>query len=317
MSEPASGLPARPSLEQLRKQAKERLSTLRTGGDPSAKLADAQFLVAREYGFESWPKLVQHVSAADPRASEPRIVAPVSRYLGAGDIDRAVEFWRDVLGFQVRGSAADNSSFDLTSGRARIRFGVHDWSPDFSGEGRRPGSAIVFFETDNVEAMHAAIRRRGGEPTELEKVNWIKMRVFQVHDPDGHIIWFGQSYHAESPARPRLMMRKVMPELPLDDVPAGVRHYRDVLGFVVNYEQHDIGVLDRDEVRILLVARTPHHSGIGSAYFYVRDVDALYSELLQKGADVQAEPISQSWGLREFSVLDVERNRLTFGETFE
>lgn len=43
----------------------------------------------------------------------------------------------------------------------------------------------------------------------------------------------------------------------MDDVPAAVRHYRDVLGFSANYEQHDIGVLDRDEVRLLLVQRTP------------------------------------------------------------
>jgi hypothetical protein len=59
------------------------------------------------------------------------------------------------------------------------------------------------------------------------------------------------------------------------------------------------------------------HNGIGSAYFYVRDVDAPYSELVGTGADVQGEPVSQPWGLREFSVLDVERNRLTLGQTFE
>jgi catechol 2,3-dioxygenase-like lactoylglutathione lyase family enzyme len=141
--------------------------------------------------------------------------------------------------------------------------------------------------------------------------------MFQLQDPDGHVIWFGQSYHAESPARSRSMMTAIMPELPMDDVPAGVRYYRDVLGFSVNYEQHNIGVLDRDAIRLLLIARTLKHTGIGSAYFYVRDVDRLYSELLEKGADVQDEPVSQPWGLREFSVLDIERNRLTFGQTFE
>ena len=113
------------------------------------------------------------------------------------------------------------------------------------------------------------------------------------------------------------MMQSIMPELPLDDVPAGVRHYRDVLGFQVNYEQEDIGVLDRDEARLVLIARTPRHTGIGSAYLYVRDADALHAELLMKGADVQSEPVSQPWGLREFSVLDPEGNRLTFGRPFE
>jgi hypothetical protein len=70
-------LPERPSLEQLRKQAKELLQQLRSG-DPSGTarlrkfktaladpiLADAQFVLAREYGFESWPKLVHQIQAS-------------------------------------------------------------------------------------------------------------------------------------------------------------------------------------------------------------------------------------------------------------
>src|SRR5262245_49352639 len=55
-------LPARPSLEQLRKQAKEKLKDLREDG-AAATLSDAQFAIAREYGFESWPKLVHHVES--------------------------------------------------------------------------------------------------------------------------------------------------------------------------------------------------------------------------------------------------------------
>jgi hypothetical protein len=56
MSVPSRRLPERPSLEQLRKQAKEHLATLRAA-DPSVNLAAAQHALAREYGFESWPKL--------------------------------------------------------------------------------------------------------------------------------------------------------------------------------------------------------------------------------------------------------------------
>ena len=71
-----SSLPARPSLEQLRKQAKDLTRDYRAGdsaalarlrahksnisettGQHPATLADAQHSLAREYGFESWPKL--------------------------------------------------------------------------------------------------------------------------------------------------------------------------------------------------------------------------------------------------------------------
>src|SRR2546423_13019010 len=71
-------LPARPSLEQLRKQAKELLRALRAG-DPTARsrfaaanrdigshqiqLAEAQFVIARELGFASWARLKHHIAS--------------------------------------------------------------------------------------------------------------------------------------------------------------------------------------------------------------------------------------------------------------
>ena len=62
MSDPIQRLPARPSLEQLRKQAKE---SSRSAGIP---LHQAQLDLALRYGFESWPKLVHHVAAIDATA---------------------------------------------------------------------------------------------------------------------------------------------------------------------------------------------------------------------------------------------------------
>jgi hypothetical protein len=54
-------LPPRPSLEFERKRAKKLLRELRRG-DPGARvtLADAQFTIARGYGFASWPRLVEY-----------------------------------------------------------------------------------------------------------------------------------------------------------------------------------------------------------------------------------------------------------------
>jgi ankyrin repeat protein len=62
---PAAGslsLPDAASLEWLRKQAKRRLSELRKLS-PEAKLADAQFDLARQYGFSSWRALKTHVDS--------------------------------------------------------------------------------------------------------------------------------------------------------------------------------------------------------------------------------------------------------------
>ena len=110
------------------------------------------------------------------------------------------------------------------------------------------------------------------------------------------------------------MLTKIMPEMPTDDVAASLAYYRDVLGFSVNYEQADIAVMDRDAVRVLLIARTERHAGITSAYVYVRDADGLHAELSAKGARVLGEPESHPWGLRDFRVLDPDDNQITFGQ---
>ena len=55
-----SSLPDAPDLDWLRKQAKRRLAELRKA-TPATKLADAQFDLARQYGFPSWRALKAHV----------------------------------------------------------------------------------------------------------------------------------------------------------------------------------------------------------------------------------------------------------------
>jgi hypothetical protein len=98
---PESALPERPSLEQLRKQAKELLQQLRTGNGSAAArlgklkddvsdpiLADAQLVVARELGFESWPKLVHHLQTSDVRAHQ-RIAEDMLAVYNSGDSEAA------------------------------------------------------------------------------------------------------------------------------------------------------------------------------------------------------------------------------------
>src|SRR5438046_2159325 len=76
-------LPASPSLEQLQKQAKELLRQYRannvaaierfrnSGRSRQIALADAQFVLAREYGFESWAKLRHHVAVSQASGLAP------------------------------------------------------------------------------------------------------------------------------------------------------------------------------------------------------------------------------------------------------
>jgi ankyrin repeat protein len=82
---PVGPLPENPSLENLRKQAKGLLDAARRG-EPEAlarvrefhprppepfALHDAQLVVARSFGFASWPRLVHHLERVEPFAWDP------------------------------------------------------------------------------------------------------------------------------------------------------------------------------------------------------------------------------------------------------
>jgi len=54
-------LPPLPHSNHLRKQAKARLAAMKAKM-PSARLADAQLILAREYGFPNWAALLAEVS---------------------------------------------------------------------------------------------------------------------------------------------------------------------------------------------------------------------------------------------------------------
>ena len=89
----AQDLPASPDPEQQRKRAKDLLKALRAGAAEAiarfryshprlahrpdaelaaaAKLSDAQWVVAREYGFASWPRLQAHLAGEAPEIARP------------------------------------------------------------------------------------------------------------------------------------------------------------------------------------------------------------------------------------------------------
>lgn len=70
----SSTIDGRLNLEQQRKRAKELLAHLKAQ-DPNATLSQAQWQVAKQLGFSSWPKLKAHVDAIDFAARHPDFLA--------------------------------------------------------------------------------------------------------------------------------------------------------------------------------------------------------------------------------------------------
>jgi len=73
--------------DQLREAVERRLKKLKGASRTASAmtLADAQFLIARSYAFESWPKLKKQVEANARRPSSADFVEALER----GDVDRA------------------------------------------------------------------------------------------------------------------------------------------------------------------------------------------------------------------------------------
>jgi catechol 2,3-dioxygenase-like lactoylglutathione lyase family enzyme len=284
------------------------LGILRASAEPAAATLISRG-ITYDHAASQW-------STEENRASQgaPVITNPVVRTIGSSNIERTTAFYRDVLGFQIVKLGNDIMAI---SGPAQIVFGAADFAPGEWDHPRPIGSAMIFFQTSNLDAMRAAILERGGEPSQIEKVNWIKQRVFSVLDPDGHTLWFAESYDSPDAVHASPMLQQALPELPFTNIPAAVDYYRDVLGFKINYQQDDLGVMDRDQITILLIQRSEKHTGIGSFEVYIENADRLYAELRDRGANLQGEPVSHPWGLRDFRVLDLEGNRITFAQRFE
>src|SRR4051812_12476082 len=83
-------LPERPNLDQLKTQAKDLLKQIRAAASEALArvpqneltgfaLADAQRIIAREYGFPSWAKFKQHVETRNPTAAGRALVQAAMR----------------------------------------------------------------------------------------------------------------------------------------------------------------------------------------------------------------------------------------------
>jgi ankyrin repeat protein len=107
---PERELPARPNLEQYKKQAKDLVKDcglgaaeawarvrkhhprfIQSGEESSAPriaLTDAQLVIAREHGFESWPRFAAHIATANLERSVASLDDPVAAFIRAACVPR-------------------------------------------------------------------------------------------------------------------------------------------------------------------------------------------------------------------------------------
>jgi catechol 2,3-dioxygenase-like lactoylglutathione lyase family enzyme len=99
------------------------------------------------------------------------------------------------------------------------------------------------------------------------------------------------------------------------DVSAAVDFYTTRLGFRPGFTWGDpptIAGVNLDRVQIFLERGDNGVAG-GAVYFVVGDADALHDFQRERGATIVEPPGDRPYSLRDYSVRDLDGNRLTFG----
>jgi len=110
------------------------------------------------------------------------------------------------------------------------------------------------------------------------------------------------------------------------DVHASAAHFRDAMGFSCGKIWGDppsFAILTRDAMDVMIKQVDDHRRivpiwtvspGLWDVYFWVDDVDALYRELVGRGAKIDYGLCDQPYGCREFGVQDIDGHDIGFGQ---
>ena len=106
------------------------------------------------------------------------------------------------------------------------------------------------------------------------------------------------------------------PTIVAPDVKAAVDHYRDVLGFDVDfiYGEPPMHAGVRLGNASMHISRGEVALGSSWIYFVVDDADELYAMQKQRGADVDQPPENRPYNLRDYRAKDLNGYTLMFGQ---
>jgi catechol 2,3-dioxygenase-like lactoylglutathione lyase family enzyme len=213
-----------PSLESLKKQAKLYLRWHRDGHYTVAariraglprfaslsdreilaapfRLCDAQELVARTQGFESWPALKEGIKAMPtshrPSSEKPTLIAAEPQLL-VSDLEATCAWFVEKLGFEVRftyGEPAFYGQVERDGARLNLRrVGGPVFPP---GLREREGDLLAASITvDDIVSLFVELERRGAAIHQRPRTEPWGARTFIVADPDGNLILFASAGHA-------------------------------------------------------------------------------------------------------------------------
>ena len=209
-----------PNLENLRKQAKLYLRWHRDGYHPVAaqiravlprfreltdrevldhdfKLLDAQELVARQSGFESWQALkagVQAMTDTQDQTIPAPVLGAVEAQLFVTDIKAACSFFTGKLGFEVAFTYGEPPFYGQVK-RDQVRLNLRlVCEPVFVGDIRERESllsaSLTVASAAEIKQLFRQYRAAGVDFNQMLKKEPWGARTFIVRDPDGNLLLF-------------------------------------------------------------------------------------------------------------------------------
>jgi catechol 2,3-dioxygenase-like lactoylglutathione lyase family enzyme len=207
------------NFENLKKQAKQVVRWHREGYYPVAQririalpryrelddrailsepfsLTDAQELIARELGFESWESLrardgtIQPSTEQRPEGNGPYLVSAHPQVFVA-DVEIACQFFVETLGFTLSfkyGRRAFYAQVQRDGARLNLRF-VHKPVLDREAESDLLSASI---SVEDIKSLYLEYRTAGAPIYQVLKRQPWGLRDFIVRDPDGNLIHFSE-----------------------------------------------------------------------------------------------------------------------------
>ena len=117
------------------------------------------------------------------------------------DVQVSIDFYVDVLGFSVvdrMDTIGKTGWASLSNGGVSLMLASPSYIPEPKKSEGRYSQAIYYFYPDDVAGLHAELRQRGLAVTDLT-ARFYGMREFEMLDPSGHVLLFGQTIATESP----------------------------------------------------------------------------------------------------------------------
>jgi catechol 2,3-dioxygenase-like lactoylglutathione lyase family enzyme len=154
-------------------------------------LHDAQQVIATELGFGSWAELKEAPPMNSPTTTAQRFERATACVF-VTDFERALTFYRDLLGFEVAYTYGEPAFWgEISRDGALLNLRHVDVSPWVADVRDAEQLLSAYVLTTDAKALFIEYQERGVDFQErLQRKPW-DMNEFVVRDPDGNLILFG------------------------------------------------------------------------------------------------------------------------------